>query len=143
MSVGLTTKQRNALAFISSYMEQHGGVAPSYQDITNGLGMRSRSSAHRLIKALVSRGHIRQLAFNEGEGNALSRSLEVVAPIASVMPGQRSLPPGVERQVLIRHDDVSPAFRALAEVIDSASGTSPCQITITLREMPFAKERRT
>ena len=57
----LTPVQRNALDFIRGYIEQHGGVSPSFGEIEHALGLHSRSSVHRIVSALEERGHIRRL----------------------------------------------------------------------------------
>lgn len=56
--IGLTPTQREALEFVGRYMKRHGGVSPSYDEIAVGLGLRSKSNVHRIVKALAARGHI-------------------------------------------------------------------------------------
>lgn len=58
--VGLTPRQKCALTFIRRYFAEH-GIAPSYEEIIRGLGLKSKSGAHRLIIGLETRGHIRRL----------------------------------------------------------------------------------
>lgn len=58
MSMGLTNRQKATLTFVADYMAAHEGVSPSYDEIRNGLGLRSKSGVHRLITALAQRGHI-------------------------------------------------------------------------------------
>lgn len=53
----MTPKQRQCLDFIESYISAN-RCSPSYQDIIDHLGLKTRSSAHRLVGALVDRGLI-------------------------------------------------------------------------------------
>jgi len=53
----LTDKQSAALDFIRGYIEDH-GKSPSFDEIKDGLGIKSKSGVHRLVTALVERGHL-------------------------------------------------------------------------------------
>lgn len=57
-ALSLTRCQKEALEFIREYCAEHGGVAPSYDEIMSGLGIHSKSGVHRLVTALEQRGHI-------------------------------------------------------------------------------------
>jgi len=70
----LTERQRRCLLFIQEYLDDSGGVAPSFTDIIAALGLRSKSHAHKLLKALEAQGHIRRLRNR-------ARALEVVKPV--------------------------------------------------------------
>lgn len=59
--VSLTRQQRNLLDYIMAYRKAHKGVVPSYEEMCAGIGVRSKSGIHRLIKALEERGHITRL----------------------------------------------------------------------------------
>lgn len=63
MIYSLTPRQRDAYTFIRGYIAKH-GTSPSYEDVKRGLGLASRSSAHRLITGLERRGYIRRLPCN-------------------------------------------------------------------------------
>jgi repressor LexA len=56
----LTKKQRDLLLFIN---ERIGGgdIAPSFDEMRDALGLKSKSGIHRLITALVERGYIERL----------------------------------------------------------------------------------
>ncbi len=58
--IGLTMKQLEALDFIRRYIATH-VVAPSFDEIAAHLGLKSKSGVHRLVTALVERGHLRRL----------------------------------------------------------------------------------
>lgn len=58
--MGLTPVQADALAFIAMRIRVR-GVSPSFAEVANELGLKSRSSIHRIVQALIARGHLRQL----------------------------------------------------------------------------------
>lgn len=53
----LTRRQNDLMAFIEEYLERNGSP-PSYQEMADHLGLASKSGVHRLVHALVERGHI-------------------------------------------------------------------------------------
>jgi repressor LexA len=56
----LTRKQHELLLFIKERMDQD-AVPPSFDEMKEALGLRSKSGIHRLITALEERGFIRRL----------------------------------------------------------------------------------
>ncbi len=56
----LTKKQRDLLLFIHEHMEDS-DVPPSFEEMKNALGLKSKSGIHRLISALEERGYIERL----------------------------------------------------------------------------------
>ena len=56
----LTKKQRDLLVFIHDHMTQ-GDVAPSFDEMREALGLKSKSGIHRLISALEERGFLERL----------------------------------------------------------------------------------
>lgn len=56
----LTKKQRELLIFIHERMAG-GDIAPSFEEMKEALGLRSKSGIHRLISALVERGYLERL----------------------------------------------------------------------------------
>lgn len=56
----LTQKQKDLLVFIHERM-QTGDIAPSFEEMKNALGLKSKSGIHRLISALVERGYLERL----------------------------------------------------------------------------------
>jgi SOS-response transcriptional repressor LexA len=60
MSYGLTKKQNDLLRYLMA-REAAGQIAPSYQEMMETLGLRSKSGVHRLVLALEERGHIRRI----------------------------------------------------------------------------------
>ena len=59
------SKQQLVLDFIRAYIKFH-GMAPSYQTIALGVGLKSKANIHRIIHKLQEDGHltIRPYKFN-------------------------------------------------------------------------------
>src|SRR5882672_6363659 len=66
----LTRKQHQLLLFINQRLNAS-GICPSFDEMKDALGLRSKSGIHRLISGLEERGFIRRLAHR-------ARALEVV-----------------------------------------------------------------
>ncbi|MFN3701497.1 MAG: transcriptional repressor LexA [Alphaproteobacteria bacterium] len=56
----LTKKQRELLLYIRDHMS-HDDVAPSFEEMKEALGLKSKSGIHRLITGLVERGYLERL----------------------------------------------------------------------------------
>lgn len=96
----LTKKQRELLVLIHERMAD-GDVAPSFEEMKNELGLKSKSGIHRLISGLVERGYLERMPHR-------ARALRV-----------RKLPEGYQP----RTDDDSHAAnqnRVINSVFDSA-----------------------
>lgn len=66
----LTRKQHQLLMFINERLTE-AGVSPSFEEMKEALGLKSKSGIHRLITALEERGFIRRLAHR-------ARALEIM-----------------------------------------------------------------
>lgn len=88
----LTPKQHELLVYLDSQLSAH-GVAPSFDEMKEALGLRSKSGIHRLISALEERGFIRRLPHR-------ARALEILR-----RPGDPAVPAGASRS------DGASAFR--------------------------------
>jgi len=66
----LTRKQHELLFFIDRHLRET-GVSPSFDEMKDALGLKSKSGIHRLISGLEERGFIRRLAHR-------ARALEVL-----------------------------------------------------------------
>src|SRR5579884_4507210 len=82
----LTNKQHELLLFINQRLAAT-GVSPSFEEMKEALGLKSKSGIHRLISGLEERGFIRRLPHR-------ARALEVVkrpeeTAIAGAEPGER------------------------------------------------------
>ncbi|QQP91948.1 transcriptional repressor LexA [Skermanella sp. TT6] len=83
----LTRKQYELLLFINDRLGE-GGVSPSFDEMKDALGLKSKSGIHRLITGLEERGFIRRLPHR-------ARALEVLrlpegAEAGSARPQQRA-----------------------------------------------------
>lgn len=56
----LTKKQRELLLYIHEHMSND-DVAPSFEEMKDALGLKSKSGIHRLITGLVERGYLERL----------------------------------------------------------------------------------
>lgn len=56
----LTAKQHELLVFIQQRLDA-GGISPSFEEMKEALGLKSKSGIHRLISALEERGFLRRL----------------------------------------------------------------------------------
>lgn len=86
--VGLTARQRDALAFIKRYLLIN-GRAPALQDITDAIGLRAKSGAYRLVNGLVERGHIRR---NPDVPAWEGRAIELLDPLPTIGPSLNGEP---------------------------------------------------
>ena len=66
----LTRKQHQLLTYIDNHLNAN-GVPPSYDEMKDALGLKSKSGIHRLVTALEERGFIRRLPHK-------ARALEVL-----------------------------------------------------------------
>lgn len=57
---GLMPNQLTVLSFIQASFDER-GYPPSYQEILDGCGFKSKSEIHRFIVALEERGHLHRL----------------------------------------------------------------------------------
>lgn len=80
----LTAKQHQLLLFIQDRLSTS-GVSPSFDEMKDALGLKSKSGVHRLINALEERGFIRRMANR-------ARALEVVK-LPEAQPSASAPPP--------------------------------------------------
>ncbi len=66
----LTRKQTDLLSYINQRLQED-GISPSFDEMRDALGLKSKSGIHRLISGLEERGFIRRLAHR-------ARALEVM-----------------------------------------------------------------
>ncbi len=82
----LTKKQFELLTFINRRLSES-GVSPSFEEMKEALGLKSKSGIHRLITGLEERGFIKRLAHR-------ARALEVTRlPEQASRPDQRPVAP--------------------------------------------------
>lgn len=59
--MSLTAKMRDLYLYIKRYSEANEGVAPSFEEMMDHLGLASKSGVHRLVTALEERGFVRRM----------------------------------------------------------------------------------
>ena len=77
----LTRKQHELLTFIDKHLKET-GVSPSFEEMKDGLNLRSKSGIHRLITALEERGFLKR-------HHHRARALDVVRMPENVQPTAR------------------------------------------------------
>ena len=80
----LTKKQRELLIFLEQRVQQD-GIAPSFEEMKNALGLKSKSGIHRLISGLEERGYIERLP-HRARAIDILKSADAGAPLASAPP---------------------------------------------------------
>jgi repressor LexA len=78
----LTRKQHELLTFLSARLKET-GVCPSFDEMKDALGLKSKSGIHRLISGLEERGFIRRLAHRARALEILREPEGAAAPAAS------------------------------------------------------------
>ena len=77
----LTKKQHELLLFINKRLGET-GICPSFDEMKESLGLKSKSGVHRLITGLEERGFIRRLA-HRARALEVARLPENMAPLAA------------------------------------------------------------
>ena len=76
----MTRKQLELFEYLKTYIADHEGVSPSFEEIQAHLGLAPKSGVHRLVTALVERGMIRRLTHR-------ARAIEIITgPQQTVVP---------------------------------------------------------
>ena len=70
LSTMLTHQQEKLLQFINNF-QLKSNITPSFDEMKDGLGLKSKSGIHRMLSALEERGYIRKL-------NNRARAIEVL-----------------------------------------------------------------
>ncbi|MDO9368605.1 MAG: transcriptional repressor LexA [Sphingopyxis sp.] len=83
----LTAKQHELLHFIQQKLDTS-GISPSFEEMKEALGLKSKSGIHRLISALEERGFLRRLPNR-------ARALEVIKTpeAAKTVPSRENIVP--------------------------------------------------
>lgn len=82
MSTGISRRQRNVLDFIEARLVED-RYMPSYQDIADGVGYRSKSAVSRAIDALERAGLVRR--------SPGVRSLEIIEMLPELLDADLSI----------------------------------------------------
>lgn len=99
----LTAKQHQLLLFINERL-QGSGVSPSFDEMKDALGLKSKSGVHRLVNALEERGFIRRMPNR-------ARALEVL----KIPEAQVNAPQSPADNVVAGNFGNAPATPALSE----------------------------
>lgn len=99
----LTRKQQELLFFINERLDE-GGVSPSFDEMKDALGLKSKSGIHRLITGLEERGFIRRLPHR-------ARALEVLRLPEKPMPKGKAAASVTEASAMPAPAEVSPRFK--------------------------------
>jgi repressor LexA len=96
----LTAKQHELLHFIQQKLDA-GGISPSFEEMKEALGLKSKSGIHRLISALEERGFLRRLPnraralevikLPEGSKPAVGNDRDNVVPLRKPAPPMRPI----------------------------------------------------
>lgn len=96
----LTAKQHELLHFIQQKLDA-GGISPSFEEMKEALGLKSKSGIHRLISALEERGFLRRLPnraralevikLPEGSKPAVGNDRDNVVPLRKPAPALRPI----------------------------------------------------
>lgn len=84
----LTKKQRDLLVFIHDFT-QRTGLSPSFEEMKEGLDLKSKSGIHRLINALVERGFLERLP-NKARALEVKKLPENVVQISTARPDPKA-----------------------------------------------------
>jgi SOS-response transcriptional repressor LexA len=93
--IGLTRKQSAALDFVQGRLRET-GIPPSFQEIADALGLKSKSGVHRLLSALERDGYIRRI-------KRRARCMEVVRLYS---PPASAPPPFIARQTVTLNSEI-------------------------------------
>jgi SOS-response transcriptional repressors (RecA-mediated autopeptidases) len=102
----LTKKQHELLLFINKRLGET-GICPSFDEMKESLGLKSKSGVHRLITGLEERGFIRRLAHR-------ARALEVARLPENMAPNPRRPPRKKRPPARLRTDGDPRRFRRRA-----------------------------
>jgi len=97
----LTAKQHELLHFIQERLDSS-GISPSFEEMKEALGLKSKSGIHRLISALEERGFLRRLPNR-------ARALEVLKVPEAAKPVVRN-----DRDNIIPLRKPAPALKPIA-----------------------------
>lgn len=86
----LTAKQHELLHFIQQRLDAS-GISPSFEEMKEALGLKSKSGIHRLISALEERGFLRRLP-NRARALEVLKIPEAAKPAARTEPADNVVP---------------------------------------------------
>lgn len=102
----LTAKQHELLHFIQQRLDAS-GISPSFEEMKEALGLKSKSGIHRLISALEERGFLRRLPNR-------ARALEVLKGVEGGKAGAPASRDPVSRDNVVPLRKPAPALKPIA-----------------------------
>ena len=130
----LTRKQHELLVFIDQHLKQT-GFSPSFEEMKEGLLLKSKSGIHRLISALEERGFLRRhhhraralevMRLPPGMEALGMEALGMEAPIAELDPEPEAAPGGGPFQPKIIQGDFSRALPGVRAANDAGAVQLP------------------
>ena len=117
----LTEKQRTLLVFIHDCLNER-GVSPSFDEMKDALGLKSKSGIHRLITALEERGFLKRLPHR-------ARALEVTR-----------LPDNMQMQQPVANQRFAALSRENEPLTDGLRPAPPWLESVTSGRTPSASE---
>ncbi len=111
----LTKKQHELLLFIHQHLSKN-GISPSFDEMKDALGLKSKSGIHRLITGLEERGFIRRLPHR-------ARALDVVRLPDTLGRGSTAAPAGFTPNVI--KGDFTGSLAGAAPTPDSEAMSLP------------------
>ena len=109
----LTRKQHELLLYVDERLSEN-GVSPSFDEMKDALGLKSKSGIHRLITALEERGFIRRLPHR-------ARALEVLKLPEKAAPKANAPGSGFSASVIRGNFAARTTDSSAAEASDSLS----------------------
>ena len=109
----LTRKQHELLQFINERLSES-GISPSFDEMKDALGLKSKSGIHRLVNALEERGFIRRLPHR-------ARALEVLRLPEETVTSPRKQESGFSASIIEGNFAPHVAYSSAAEISDSLS----------------------
>ncbi|MFM2044343.1 MAG: hypothetical protein RLY86_2919 [Pseudomonadota bacterium] len=106
----LTRKQQELLLFINERL-QAGGVSPSFDEMKDALGLKSKSGIHRLITGLEERGFIRRLPHRARALEVMRLPDQVGTAVRGTAPTAAAAPPVQAPALVPAMAEDAPRFR--------------------------------
>jgi repressor LexA len=119
----LTRKQHELLTFIDKHLKET-GVSPSFEEMKDGLNLRSKSGIHRLITALEERGFLRR-------HHHRARALEVMRlPENMAQPIARKAATALKAETAFRPTVIKGDFSSRIPAVRAANDAAAVQLPL-------------
>jgi repressor LexA len=112
--MNITPKQRELVLYLQRYIDQH-QCCPSYDEMTAGLGLVSKSGIHRLLEGLEARGYVERLPHRARAIALLKRVHDPEAPAANEDTLRSALRELLETKDMKAREGDTPEYRERRE----------------------------